>query len=772
MKKILLMLALMLPCLGVMAQNATTHEDGVYKIFWEWNGRGYLTYHADYPNDPQLAGVTLGNYGSSHYALNDADIQLSWYLYTSPKTGKTYLFEATTGKFITIDPNTAVSSNSKKCVLSEQVSEHAQLDLKATTNTPGFMLSYNNYNFCSGCGSAKGQNPVRFATDGQTDGGIPFVFVSEGASIAVEVKNAAIAKINAFEQISTTYTIKSVNRGFLYYDSNNADYVTSSSHTNLVDATPTGAENEQFAFLRGAETAEGQYYLYSKAAQKFVTYKSVDGVKLQLTENPEHAWEVASATWGNNSGVTIKVPETTQTYINITNWGAHLGCKVTSTGVDAGNLMTITAVTGVDLTAAIAKIQDFEEAEKRAERERVFAEIRGLIEQTRPLWSDSDALYGFGGDAYELFQGLDYAAKNEVGDLEDLKNNIAELRRLLTLSGVKKFLRIKAVAGWNDDAPYLGAKNTTVSDKTTRAEYVAGADKNTIFYYDGSSLLSYGSGNYLVSNSDFLGYNGVQSEGSKVAFKLASNGLSGAYNITFNDGGRYLYVDENNYTNAGSGTDNTNGYCFNLEFVTKIPVTISAAKYASFYAPVAVNVPEGVIAYSIETKKNVNGIWYANLTEIGNVIPQNTGVLLFSEEPNTYEFEIVDNVEEILSYNCLKGTVASAYIEADSYVLSNKDGIGLYTALKNFSADNQKVNEGGTKWLNNGFKSYLPAEDIPVEAQSVIRFSFGGETTAIESVLDNGADANAPIYDLSGRRVVNAVKGGIYIQNGKKFIVK
>ena len=223
MKKILLMLALMLPCLGVMAQNATTHEDGVYKIFWEWNGRGYLTYHADYPNDPQLAGVTLGNYGSSHYALNDADIQLSWYLYTSPKTGKTYLFEATTGKFITIDPNTAVSSNSKKCVLSEQVSEHAQLDLKATTNTPGFMLSYNNYNFCSGCGSAKGQNPVRFATDGQTDGGIPFVFVSEGASIAVEVKNAAIAKINAFEQISTTYTIKSVNRGFLYYDSNNAD---------------------------------------------------------------------------------------------------------------------------------------------------------------------------------------------------------------------------------------------------------------------------------------------------------------------------------------------------------------------------------------------------------------------------------------------------------------------------------------------------------------------------------------------------------------------
>ena len=42
--------------------------------------------------------------------------------------------------------------------------------------------------------------------------------------------------------------------------------------------------------------------------------------------------------------------------------------------------------------------------------------------------------------------------------------------------------------------------------------------------------------------------------------------------------------------------------------------------------------------------------------------------------------------------------------------------------------------------------------------------------TAIESVINN--NANAPIYDLSGRRVNNAVKGGIYIQNGKKFIVK
>jgi hypothetical protein len=48
--------------------------------------------------------------------------------------------------------------------------------------------------------------------------------------------------------------------------------------------------------------------------------------------------------------------------------------------------------------------------------------------------------------------------------------------------------------------------------------------------------------------------------------------------------------------------------------------------------------------------------------------------------------------------------------------------------------------------------------------------NFGGESTAIETV--EKVDANAPIYDLSGRRVVNMTNGGVYIQNGKKFIVK
>lgn len=36
------------------------------------------------------------------------------------------------------------------------------------------------------------------------------------------------------------------------------------------------------------------------------------------------------------------------------------------------------------------------------------------------------------------------------------------------------------------------------------------------------------------------------------------------------------------------------------------------------------------------------------------------------------------------------------------------------------------------------------------------------------AVLDN--KSNAAVFDLSGRRVMAPVKGGVYIQNGKKFV--
>ena len=152
---------------------------------------------------------------------------------------------------------------------------------------------------------------------------------------------------------TASYTIKSISRGYLYYDSNNGDYVTSSSHTTLVNATPTGAENELFAFLRTDRTAAGECYMYSVVAKKFVTYTGSNGVALELTSDPVCTWKLVS----NGDYFVITVPNTTNTCINITNWSAKYGCKVIDTAPDDGNKMTIKSVGTVELSDAIKKIK-------------------------------------------------------------------------------------------------------------------------------------------------------------------------------------------------------------------------------------------------------------------------------------------------------------------------------------------------------------------------------------------------------------------------------
>ena len=246
--------------------------------------------------------------------------------------------------------------------------------------------------------------------------------------------------------------------------------------------------------------------------------------------------------------------------------------------------------------------------------------------------------------------------------------------------------------------------------------------------------------------------------------------MPGTYAL-YRNGDGYCLSDWTGNATYGQNDENA---AWMLEEVTSLPVAISVAGYATLYAPVALELPaEGLKAYTVAVNDDK-----ATLNEIaGNVIPAETGVVL-QGAPTTYNLTVAES-DETISGNDLLGTVAASSITEAAYVLGyvgeegNKE-VGFYTAALNVSTD--KTNDGTNEapavtyeaWLNNGFKAYLPK----TTETKTLRFNFGGNTTAIESVLNNGVDANAPIYDLSGRRVNNAVKGGIYIQNGKKFIVK
>ena len=227
-------------------------------------------------------------------------------------------------------------------------------------------------------------------------------------------------------------------------------------------------------------------------------------------------------------------------------------------------------------------------------------------------------------------------------------------------------------------------------------------------------------------------------------FKISDKNLYLSINSPANDKDVYLGL-------YGSPHNGTNVTKVDLPYYE---VAVTDAKYATFYAPYAVTVPDGVTAHTV----TLNGEW-ATLSDPIATIPAYTGVVLYSETAATYQFTVTADVDAIEN-NALRGTVAATYTDGPAYVLSNQaNGVGFYKAT---------LTDG--QFLNNHHKAYLPK---PAGAESVACYSFrfGEGTTGIENVKGENGNAKA-IFDLTGRKVNSISVPGIYIVNGKKVLVK
>jgi len=226
--------------------------------------------------------------------------------------------------------------------------------------------------------------------------------------------------------------------------------------------------------------------------------------------------------------------------------------------------------------------------------------------------------------------------------------------------------------------------------------------------------------------------------------------------------------DNNAFLGVYKANSNHQGSGLRFPEFNQYKVVIGATGYTTIYSPFPVWYATPVEIYTIAEQEVVNN--KVQLTQMSLYIPEG-GAAILKGEPGEYVFVKTDNDPEMnadWAQNKLDGSSVNTYVAGDAYVLGVIDEeVGLYKAELNKNANGEN---GESHFLNNAGKAYLPAS-FTSSTQGVLRFNFGG-TTAIESVLNNSADAIAPIYDLSGRRVMNTVKGGIYIQNGKKFIVK
>lgn len=178
---------------------------------------------------------------------------------------------------------------------------------------------------------------------------------------------------------------------------------------------------------------------------------------------------------------------------------------------------------------------------------------------------------------------------------------------------------------------------------------------------------------------------------------------------------------------------------------------------ATFSAPFATVVPEGVTAYYVSTADNRTATMKA-IT--GKAIPAKTGVILTSQSGDAVTMVPATNETIATIENNKLGNSAGAEktIAADdhAYILSAVDG---QTAFY----------KGKVNTILGMNKAYLTLNEAG--APEAISMNFGGNVTGINQIV-NAEQNNAPVYDLTGRRVVRTVKGGLYIKGGNKFIAR
>ena len=182
-------------------------------------------------------------------------------------------------------------------------------------------------------------------------------------------------------------------------------------------------------------------------------------------------------------------------------------------------------------------------------------------------------------------------------------------------------------------------------------------------------------------------------------------------------------------------------------------LTIGDAGWSTLILGYNTMIPEDVDCYVVSEVTETS----AKLEQVTDVLPANVAVVV-NATPGNYEFAYTTNEATLESK--LEGTLFTTNVTPEAgitcYVLSNPaEGLGFYQAA---------LTDG--HFQNNANKVYLPVANT---TSQVLKFNFG--TTGIEGVESNPNTAKSVIYDLSGRRV-NTTSKGIYIQNGKKFIVK
>lgn len=316
------------------------------------------------------------------------------------------------------------------------------------------------------------------------------------------------------------------------------------------------------------------------------------------------------------------------------------------------------------------------------------------------------------------------------------------------------------VLSWDSNAPTQYAACVTQDDAKKQAASVWQFVKN-------------GSG-YLLKNVNTGKYLEPIVNASNKRLQLVDESSAGTVNVEQRSAAAgHFMIKNTNYTTGNhhalfaedgsddnyrlSVWDNLNaGADWYIIKATELEValnTVGEASYASVYLPFGVKSASDSKLYTGELDGSV-----LKMTSKDGVAKETGVVILGAKDATSTTLTISDN-EESVADNALIGTLLPLTSGLDSYyILSKGDtsgAIGFYPPSSSLTTIRAN-------------KAMLAA---PTSGENTVTMSFDGGLTGISEAALN-ADASAPVYDLSGRRVAIPAKGGVYIKAGRKFIVK
>lgn len=780
--------------------------NGVYEIQnQDSNGsRGYLVHSTAYAGKIKLAESKLSGYTSTDHAFasrTESGVTPYWYVYSTELA--TYIFSLADGKFI-VNPGTgaAALSETPQAVVIEE--NGTTFKIKSSTTTAYLTAAV-------GWGQA---NDNVLWNNENGDGGHPYSFNAASVEVDASMLNTAIAAIEALESEpepvyvtdlanlsnNKLYTIlNGRNGGGLLYHASSPDLVAWNGKAGYNDVPyDINTTNYQWAIYKSANE---NYYLYNIAAQKYVGANGESNGAIPFVTEITNSIEIT-----NRSNVTgypfmmtgSENPDIMNTSANtgfagsgLINWdGGYTDVN------DAGNAFVFEEAGDID-AATLAKIEAAVAAFEYVAPTVTEEEMNALLTLTAQALAQTGVGYPTA-DCAERTALV--AAKDAVTDKtskEQYDNLAAALTAFANTStinlpedgkaytftnvqknGTKYYLNYDAVDGVT--------MSTEAAKATTYVCKDLGEGKFMFVNNDGKYLIVKGSDAGGNSNSGSMDtYEGLYT--ALTVAKLAGGSVTPSSPADIfgyvsvmgkrNDGTSNLYFvikSDGNFDQAGGAFFN-DGYSSAFQLVEATypnkPVMKAAngvtngeeaiAAVATYCAPFATVLPAGVNAYYATSDEG----HYVKLTLLDGAIPANTGVLLTATDDALVDQTVVmvpAAAEEqgtadgnLLAADAAKGEY-TVDAEVNAYVVGKSgETVGFYP----LSATNRTIAQG---------KAYLVLD----QALSAVKFYFGGDdVTGIEAV-EKAENANAPIFDLSGRRVVKAAKGGIYIQNGKKFIVK